>query len=136
MMTEEIETANEAFASAIAPKELNGIELEPFSLLRKNVAYQLGISGEKEDVYYDSVIIGWLMSRPAKEVGRIARSQDSKDQAVVDAFAWAEANGLDKDEGRPLLELVKRIMQEIDRSTAVEGANGTEPKNFGGPPTT
>jgi hypothetical protein len=131
----EIETTNQAFASAIVPKSLGNIELEPFSLLRKHVAFRLG-TGKEGNVYYDSVIIAWLMSRPANEVARVARNEDSKDQAIIDAFAWVEANGLDKDQSRGLAELIKRINLELDRSTAVEPQNGDqESKNDGGPPT-
>jgi hypothetical protein len=132
---EEIETTNQAFASAITPKTLGDIELEPFSLLRKHVAFRLG-TGIEGNFYYDSVIFAWLMSRPEKEVARVARNDDSKDQAVVDAFAWAEANGLDKDKSQGLADLIKRINLELDRSTAIEGQNGDpDSKNDGGPPT-
>jgi hypothetical protein len=134
MRTEEIETANDAFDSAITPKELNGIELKPFSLLRKNVAYQLGITGEPENIFFDSVIIAWLMSQSDREVAQALRD---KEKAIVAAFAWAEERGFHKDKNRTLIELLKRIMRELNKSTDIESnENGIDSGNVGRPPAT
>lgn len=134
-MSAEIETANDAFNSAITPKELDGIELQPFSLLRKNVAYQLGITGETENIFFDAVIITWLMSLPDEEVAQCLRN---KNKATVRAFAWAEEKGFHRDNHRPLVSLLNRVMAELNRSIDVEPAidDGTDSKNGGGPPTT
>jgi hypothetical protein len=134
MMTEgeEIETPNQAFASAITPKTLGDIELRPFSLLRKNVAYQLGITGEPENLFFDAVIVAWLMSMTDPEV---AGALKDKKKAIVDAFAWAEKRGLDKDNYKPLVSLLVRIMAELDRSTDIEANGDQDSKNAGGPPT-
>jgi hypothetical protein len=129
---EEIQTANQAFASAITPKTLGDIKLHPFSLLRKNVAYQLGLSGEPENLFFDAVIVAWLMSMTDVDV---AGALKDKKQAVVEAFAWAEKRGLDKDNYKPLIALLGRIMAELNRSTDVEPHEDPDSKNGGGPPT-
>jgi len=137
-MTEETEqiddpqTIDEAFGSAIEPKTLDEIELHPFSLLRKNVAYHLGITGDPESVFHDAVLVAWLMSQTDAEV---ARARRDKDKSVVEAFAWAEKQGFDRDNGKALITLLNRIMAEISRSTEIEtNGDGTESKNVGRPP--
>jgi hypothetical protein len=129
---EEIETPNQAFASAITPKTLGDIELRPFSLLRKNVAYQLGLSGEPENLFFDAVIVAWLMSRSDVDV---AGALKDKKQAIVEAFAWAEEQGLDTENYKPLIALLRRIMAELNRSTDIEASEDPDSKNGGGPPT-
>lgn len=135
MTFDEIQTVEDAFNSAVTPKELDGLKLHPFSLLRKNAAYQLGISGEAKSLFYDAVIVVWLMSQTDRQV---ARALLNKEQALIDAFEWAEANGFEKDNSKALVELLNRTMKEIGASADVEPApsNGTDEKNSGGPPAT
>jgi hypothetical protein len=133
MTFDEIQTVEDAFNSVVTPKDLNGIELQPFSLLRKNAAYQLGLSGRKEDVFADAIIVTWLMTRTDRQVAAALRD---KEKAVIDAFQWAEENRFDKDENRSLIELLNRTMKEIEQSADVEPGleNGTDEKNDGRPP--
>ena len=111
---EEIKTADDAFLSAITPKDVNGIVLEPFSLMRQAIAIEIaGLN--TETAFFEAVIRVWLCTLKAPEVIKAKRD---KDQAIVDAFAWAEAQGFSKDMA-PLLTLYRRINQEVQHSTNV-----------------
>jgi hypothetical protein len=65
----------------------------------------------------------------------VAGALDNKKKAKVEAFAWAEQHGLDKDNYKPLVSLLVRIMAELNRSTDVEPHEDPDSKNGGGPPT-
>jgi hypothetical protein len=128
---EEIESADDAFLSAISPKEINGIALEPFSLMRQAVSVEIaGLN--TETAFYEAVIRVWLCTLKPVDVLKAKRD---KDQAVIDAFAWASSQGISIENGRVLMELYRRINAEIAQSTnAIADSESSESPNVGGRP--
>jgi hypothetical protein len=128
---EEIEDADQAFLSAVTPKEINGITLKPFSLMRQSISTE--ISGlDTETAFFEAVIRVWLCTLEPIDCIKAKRNRD---QAVIDAFAWAEAQGISPQNGKPLMDLYKRINDEIRQSTnAVSENEGDRSPNAGGQP--
>jgi hypothetical protein len=125
---EEIKTADDAFLSAITPKEINGIKLEPFSLMRQAVSIEIaGLN--TETAFYEAVIRVWVCTLKPSDVLKAKRD---KDQAVIDAFAWAEAQGISRLNGKVLMDLYERINRELELSTnAVPETEGDSSPNGG-----
>jgi hypothetical protein len=129
---EEIRDADDAFLSAVSPKEINGITLEPFSLMRQSISTE--ITGlDTETAFFDAVIRVWLCTLNPMDCIKAKRNRD---QAVIDAFAWAEKQGITPQNAKVLMDLYKRINDENRQSTnAVSEAEETTPSpNAGGQP--
>jgi hypothetical protein len=128
---EEIRDTDDAFMSAVTPKELNGITLKPFSLMRQSISTE--ISGlDTETAFFEAVVRVWLCTLEPMECIKAKRNRD---QAVIDAFAWAEAQGISPQNGKPLMDLYKRINDEIRQSTNAVSENDSDPSpNAGGQP--
>jgi hypothetical protein len=128
---DEIQSADDAFLSAISPKEINGITLEPFSLMRQSISTE--ITGlDTETAFFEAVIRVWLCTLKPMDCIKAKRNRD---QAVIDAFAWAEAQGITPQNGKVLMDLYKRINEEIRQSTnAVSENEGDTSPNAGGQP--
>jgi hypothetical protein len=130
---DEIADADDAFLSSVTPKTINGITLEPFSLMRQSISTE--ITGlDTETAFFEAVIRVWLCTLKPLDCIKAKRNRD---QAVIDAFAWAEAQGITPQNGKTLMDLYKRINDEIRQSTnAVSENEGTTPSpNAGGQPT-
>ena len=128
---EEIEDADAAFMSAITPKEINGVTLEPFSMMRQAIAIEIaGLN--TESAFFEAVIRVWVCTLQPLECIKAKRN---KDQAVIDAFAWAEKQGFNQN-AKPLTDLYKQINDELRQSTNVRSDNDGEPAspNSGGLP--
>lgn len=128
---EEIASADDAFMSAVSPKEINGIVLEPFSLMRQAVALEIaGIN--TETAFYEAVIRVWVCTlNPAQ----VMKAKRDKDQAVLDAFAWAEAQNISFSNAQLLMDLYRRINAEIEQSAnAIADSESSESPNAGGRP--
>jgi hypothetical protein len=129
----EIKSADDAFLSASTPKELNGVTLEPFSLMREAIALEIqGLN--TESAFYEAVIRVWVCTLSPADCIKAKRD---KDQAVIDAFAWAEKQGFRKNR-KPLFDLYEQINQELKHSTngvVDNNESGAPPPNSGGLPT-
>jgi hypothetical protein len=126
---EELEDADQAFLSAITPKEVNGVELEPFSLMRQAIAIEIaGLN--TESAFFEAVIRVWVCTLKPLDCIKAKRNRD---QAVLDAFAWAEKQGFNEN-AKPLIDLYKRINDELQHSTNARSDNEGEPPdpNSGG----
>jgi hypothetical protein len=128
---DEIADTDDAFLSAVTPKQINGITLEPFSLMRQSISTEItGI--DTETAFFEAVIRVWLCTLKPMDCIKAKRNRD---QAVIDAFAWAEAQGISPQNGKPLMDLYKRINEEIRQSTnAVPEHEGEASPNAGGQP--
>ena len=125
-----IETADGAFLSAMEPKYLGELRLEPFSLMRQSVALSLGCSDKREDAFFDAIVMIWLCSLSEDEV---LDAKIDKRKALKDAFKWGDSRGYSMVNYEPLLKLYTRLSAEIRQSiNAVSSGNGTEEKNDGG----
>ena|SRR5258708_2131840 len=128
---EEIDmTTDEALISALTPKQVGDIELEPFSLLRQVIAIDLCRSSSSN--FFNAVMTVWICTLSPLEALKahedVARAQQS-------AFAWAEAQGYSIVNYKPLLDAYKRLNDELAASTKVRvrgGQDGNAPKNVGG----
>jgi hypothetical protein len=126
-LTQEIASTDAAFVSAMTPKSLDGIELQPYSLMRQMVA--LEITGLEATSYFEAVVHVWVCTLEP----RVAMSAlKDKVQAQLDAFAWAEARGITINNMRPLLDIFRRLSDEIRMSTKVRASDEQDvPKNDG-----
>jgi hypothetical protein len=126
-LLEEIQSTDEAFVSAMTPKTLDGIELQPYSLMRQMVA--LEITGLEATSYFEAVVHVWVCTLEP----RIAMAAlKDKVQAQLDAFAWAEAHGVTLNNMKPLLDIFRRLSDEIRFSTKARTADEQDaPKNGG-----
>ena len=126
---EEIKDADEAFLSAMEPKDINGIKLEPFSLMRQAIAEEIG-GLNTETAFFHAVIRIWVCTLKPMDCVKAKRN---KDQSVIDAFAWADVQGLSQN-NKHLIELYRRMNEEVSKSSNVVNDDGDEPsKNSGGP---
>ena len=117
--------------SASTPKELNGVTLEPFSLMRQAIALEIqGLN--TETAFFEAVIRVWVCTLPPLECIKAKRN---KDQAQITAFEWAEKQGFNRDR-KPLFALYDRINAELTHSTNAQAENDgeTPPPNSGGLP--
>ncbi len=112
-LEDEIADADQAFMSAVSPKEINGIKLEPFSLMRRSISTEIAGLGT-ETAFFEAVIRVWLCTLSPLECIKAKRNRD---QAVIDAFTWAEAQGISPENGKVLMDLYNRINAELEQST-------------------
>lgn len=129
----EIASTDDAFVSAITPKNFGEIALAPYSLMRQMAAVE--ICGDNPHPITAVIVHIWVCTRDDKEV---SKARLNRVDALSEAFSWAEANGV-KHPGAPamheLINLYNRIDAELHASTQLMPAdNGREPKNAGGLP--
>jgi hypothetical protein len=126
---EEIQTTDEAFLSASTPKYLDGIKLEPLSLMRQTIGMEL--SGPDSSAFFDAICKIWLCTKDKREC--LATRLD-RDWARIEAFEWAESRGFTLRNYRPVLDIYHQLNAEIEASTEArpETQDGDPPKNSGG----
>ena len=133
MIEEDIEmTSDEALISALEPKQLGEIELEPVSLMRQVIASDLRRSGESH--FFNAIVTVWVCTLSAREA---LKAHADIAQAQIDAFTWAEAQGYSLLNYEPILRAYKLINNELAASTRARvrgGEDGQTPKNVGGQP--
>jgi hypothetical protein len=132
-LQEEIESTDEAFVSALTPKSLDSVELKPYSLMRQVVAIEL--TGVGSTALQEAIFIIWVCTlEPAAAIATIS-SKESKTQAQLDAFAWAEQHGVTIMNAGPILTIYRRLMGELKVSSKVRSADEEPlPKNDGALP--
>jgi hypothetical protein len=128
-LREELKGTDDAFVSSVTPKDLNGLELKPFSLMRETAAIEIVQSPATE--FRDAVVRVWLCTLEPKEV---AKAMLDRPQAHIDAFDWADKQGISWKNSSEILALYKRINAEIGQSSNVrqDGKQGNESPNAGG----
>jgi len=126
---EEIQTTDEAFLSASTPKYLDGIKLEPLSLMRQTIGMEL--SGPESSAFFDAICKIWLCTQ---EPRKCLATRIDRDEARIQAFAWAESRGFSLRNYKPVLDIYRQLNAEIEASTEarVETSDGDPPKNSGG----
>jgi hypothetical protein len=127
---EMIQNADEAYLSALTPKVIAGKELEPFSLMRQTVAME--IVGQEASQFFDAVVKIWLCTLDERTV---IRQRRDRDQAGIDACAWAQKLGFSFINWKPLLDVYRVLQDEIRITTEVEqdGNHEPAPKELGEP---
>jgi hypothetical protein len=132
MTEEDIEmTTDEALISALTPKQVGEITLEPFSLLRQVIA--LDLCRRSSSVFFNAIMTVWVCT--LKPLEALAAHEDIA-AAQLRAFEWAEAQGYSMANYEPILEFYKRLNRELSTTTQVGvrgGSDGETPKNDGGP---
>jgi hypothetical protein len=126
---EEIQSTDEAFLSASTPKYLDGIKLEPLSLMRQTIGMEL--SGPDSSAFFDAICKIWLCTKDKRAC--LATRLD-RDWARIEAFEWAESRGFTLRNYRPVLDIYHQLNAEIEASTEArpETQDGDPPKNSGG----
>jgi hypothetical protein len=125
---DEIQSTDDAFLSASTPNELNGVELEPYSLMRQTIAMEL--VGLEANMFFDAVITVWICTLSKKQA--LATRKD-RDLAREQAFDWAEAQGFSLSNFRPLIEIYRKLENEIEKSTNARAKDsGNHSGNVGG----
>jgi hypothetical protein len=132
MIDEELDmTTDEALISALTPKQVGEIELEPFSLMRQVIA--LDLCRRSSSVFFNAIMTVWVCTlKPAEALA----AHEDIPAAQLRAFDWAEAQGYSMTNYEPILEFYKRLNRELSTTTqvGVRGASdGETPKNDGGP---
>jgi hypothetical protein len=130
---EEIDmTTDEALISALTPKQVGDIELQPFSLARQAVAMALWRGQEAH--FLNIVVTVWVCTlEPREALKALADITDSQ----MRALEWAEGLGYSITYYQPLLDAYKRLNDELAASSRVRlrgGEDGDAPKNAGGRP--
>jgi hypothetical protein len=126
---QEIQTTDEAFLSASTPKYLEGIKLEPLSLMRQTIGMEL--SGAESSAFFDAICKIWLCTQDPK---KCLATRIDRDAARIQAFAWAESRGFTLRNYKPVLDIYRELNAEIEASTEVRAdiPDGDEPGNSGG----
>jgi hypothetical protein len=132
MTEEDIEmTSDEVLISALTPKQVGDLKLEPFSLMRQVIA--LDLCRRSSSVFFNAIMTVWVCTLKPSEA--LAAHEDIP-AAQLRAFEWAEAQGYSMTNYEPILEFYKRLNRELSTTTQVGvrgGSDGETPKNDGGP---
>jgi hypothetical protein len=131
MIDEELDmTTDEALISALTPKQVGELELEPFSLMRQVIAVDL--CRRSSSVFFNAIMTVWVCTlKPAEALA----AHEDIPAAQLRAFEWAEAQGYSMTNYEPILEFYKRLNRELSAGAQVRitGSDGETPKNDGGP---
>src|SRR5271166_6155415 len=112
---DEIHDADSAYLSAMQPKEINGIQLEPFSLMRQAISIEIcGL--DAQSAFFEAIVRTWLCTLKPADCIKALRN---KDKSVEEAFGWAAAQGISLQNAKVLMALYARINAEIAHSTNV-----------------
>src|SRR4029077_15442307 len=124
-------TSDQALISALTPKQVGDLKLEPFSLLRQVIA--LDLCRRSSSVFFNAIMTVWVCTLKPSEA--LAAHEDIS-AAQLRAFEWAEAQGYSMTNYEPILEFYKRLNRELSAGAQVRvtgGSDGQAPKNVGGP---
>jgi hypothetical protein len=125
-------STDEALVSALTPKQVGDIELQPFSLLRQVIAIDLCRTSSSN--FFNAVMTVWVCTLSPIDALKV---HENIAQAQLDAFEWAEAQGYSITHYNPLLDAYKRLNDELVASTKARargGQDGDAPKKVGGQP--
>jgi hypothetical protein len=117
---EELEmSTDEALVSALTPKQVGDIELEPYGLMRQFIAQHLC---EKNSFYVKCVVTVWLCTLSETEV---LKADEDPTQAKKDAFAWGDTQRYSQLNFEGLLDTYKRLTDEVAASYRASLRDGT-----------
>jgi hypothetical protein len=125
-------STDEALVSALTPKQVGDIELQPFSLLRQVIAIDLCRSSSSS--FFNAVMTVWVCTLDPLAA---LKAHEDVAGAQLRAFEWAEAQGYSITHYESLLDAYKRLNDELAASAKARarGAqDGDAPKNVGGQP--
>jgi len=125
-------STDEALISALTPKLVGDIELQPFSLARQAVA--MALCQGQEAYFLNIVVTVWVCTLEPQEA---LKSLADITGAQMRACEWAEALGYSILHYEPIRNAYKRINDELAASTKARlrgGQDGDAPKNVGGQP--
>jgi hypothetical protein len=124
-------TSDQALISALTPKLVGELELEPFSLMRQVIAIDL--CRKSSSVFFNAIMTVWVCTLKPAEV---LKAHEDIASAQLRAFEWAEAQGYSMINYGPILESYNRLNRELSAAAQVrvgDGTDGESPKNDGGP---
>jgi hypothetical protein len=114
-------TSEQALISALTPKRVGEIELEPFSLMRQVIAVDL--CRRSTSVFFNAIMTVWVCTLKPSEA--IAAHEDIA-AAQLRAFEWAEAQGYSLTNYEPILEFYKRLNRELSAVAQVRVTGGND----------
>jgi hypothetical protein len=123
-------STDEALISALSPKRLAELELQPYSLARQTIA--LDICPKNGGPFCEAIITVWVCTLSETEA---LECYEDITKARLDAFAWGQARGYSIVNFKPLFDVYTRLKGELAASTRAQlkdDSDGTEPKNAGG----
>jgi hypothetical protein len=123
-------TTDQALISALTPKQVGELELEPFSLMRQVIAMDL--CRESSSVFFNAIMTVWVCT--LKPIEALAAHKDIP-AAQLRAFEWAEAQGYSLTNYESVLNFYRQLNRELSASTQVRvrgSDDGEAPKNDGG----
>jgi hypothetical protein len=123
-------SSDEAVISALTPKQLeDGLELEPFSVMRQAVA--MNLCGPGGANFFNMVMTVWPCTLSETEVLMANRDLE---KAQTAAFKWAESRGYSLANIDPLVEVYRGLNAELNAASRaqVRDGDGDVPKNAGG----
>lgn len=133
---DEIKNTEEAFMSASAPKYLEELKLEPYTLMRQAIGLEL--AGPNASNFWDAVCRVWVCTL---DEDAALDTRDDRRGARKQAFKWAEGRGYaltSQERWQPLMDLKAKLDAEVEASLAARLApgsgNGQTPKNSTGQP--
>lgn len=136
MNTEELDVdllPDEAVISAMIPKQLDDIELKPFSLLRQTIATDLCAFSTTSNLF-NVVITVWVCTLTPEEC---LKARDDVPVARIQAFEWAEKKGYSLTNIDKLIELYRKLNNELKAAVNIrikESDTRDVPKNDGRQP--
>jgi hypothetical protein len=129
-LEEEIDmSTDEALISALTPKAIGELELQPFSLMRQVISIDLCRTSSGH--FFNAIQTVWVCTLSPLEA---LKAHEDIPAAQLRAFEWAEAQGYSIEHYQPLLDAYKRLNDELAASTKARargGQDGDAPKNVG-----
>jgi hypothetical protein len=125
-------STEEALISALTPKRVDDIELQPFSLARQTVV--IALCQGQEAHFLNTVVTVWVCTLEPREALKTLADITG---AQLRACEWAEGLGYSMLDYDPIRDAYKRINAELVASTKARargGQDGDAPKNVGGRP--
>jgi hypothetical protein len=121
-------STDEAVISALTPKNVEEIELKPYSLMRQVIAFDLGRTGHSH--FFNAVVTVWVCTLDPLEA---LKAHEDIPAAQLKAFEWAEAHGYSLTNYESLLAAYGRLNRELVASTKARARDekGTSLKNDG-----
>jgi hypothetical protein len=113
-------SADEALISALTPKAVGQIELQPFSLMRQAIATDISLPNAGVCNWFITV---WVCTLAELEA---LKARENITQARLDAFKWAQDQGYSILHYEPVRDAYLRLTRELEVSTGARLANMSE----------
>lgn len=104
-----------ALISALTPKQVGEITLEPFSLIRQSIASAL--CGAIEAQFFNEIVTVWVCTLTELEALQAIENTESIKESRIKAHKWAEAQGCSLLNYKPIVDIYTRLNRELKASS-------------------